>query len=33
MNLLNYKALFFYVFVSLVGGFWLTFLGMWLARR
>lgn len=33
MRNLEYKALFSYVFVSLFGGFWATFLGFWLVRK
>lgn len=33
METLQYKALFSYVFVSLFGGLWATFLGFWLVRK
>ncbi|PSF36680.1 fluoride efflux transporter CrcB [Aphanothece hegewaldii CCALA 016] len=33
MRNLQYKALFSYVFASLVGGFWATFFGFWLVRK
>lgn len=33
LKLLNYKALFSYIFLSVVGGFWATFFAVWLVKR